>query len=109
MDTKKSGKVIGTSHAKISDDGKILSGNPKKPRFYSEYWTMIRGRNVVSPPTPPLGGGHGQTKGDVACPNCGAPLNISMTGNCTHCSVKVTSGEFDWVLSKIEQDDTYRG
>jgi hypothetical protein len=26
-----------------------------------------------------------------------------------HCQGKVTSGEFDWVLSRIEQDEAYRG
>jgi hypothetical protein len=32
-----------------------------------------------------------------------------MAGACEHCGAHVTAGEFDWVLSKIEQDDTYRG
>jgi hypothetical protein len=82
----------------ISDDGRILSGDPKRVRAYSEYWTMIRGRHR-----------QGASKGDNACPSCGAPLAISMVGNCTHCGVKVTSGEFDWVLSRIEQDESYRG
>ncbi|MEO8902166.1 MAG: TIM44-like domain-containing protein, partial [Polyangiaceae bacterium] len=27
----------------ISDDGKVLSGNRRRPRTYSEYWTLIRG------------------------------------------------------------------
>jgi hypothetical protein len=32
-----------------------------------------------------------------------------MAGECEHCGAKVTRGEFDWVLSKIEQDDSYMG
>jgi hypothetical protein len=32
-----------------------------------------------------------------------------MSGECAHCGTHVTSGEFDWVLSKIEQDEAYRG
>ena len=32
-----------------------------------------------------------------------------MAGSCGRCEAHVTSGEFDWVLSKIEQDDAYRG
>ena len=32
-----------------------------------------------------------------------------MAGSCTHCNAKVTSGEFDWVLSRIEQDEAYSG
>ena len=45
----------------------------------------------------------------AGCPNCGAPLQIDQVGNCTYCRVKVTAGEFDWVLSRIEQDEAYSG
>ncbi len=82
----------------VSEDGKVLSGSPNKPRQYSEYWTLIRGVRASTKPTD-----------DRACPNCGAPLQISMVGNCNYCRAKVTSGEFDWVLSRIEQDEAYRG
>jgi len=30
-------------------------------------------------------------------------------GTCTYCQAKVTTGEFDWVLSRIEQDEVYVG
>ena len=43
------------------------------------------------------------------CGNCGAPLKVTMAGSCEFCGAHVTAGAFDWVLSKIEQDDTYRG
>jgi hypothetical protein len=76
----------------------IVSGNRTHPRRYTEYWTMIRGRGAKGPP-----------KTDKSCPNCGAPLDVSMTGVCNYCKVKVTTGQFDWVLSRIEQDEVYRG
>ena len=82
----------------IGDDGRLLSGSRTKPRTYSEYWTLIRGVTR-----------KGQSKGDQCCPNCGAPLKITMVGNCEFCRVKVTTGEFDWVLSRIEQDEAYTG
>jgi hypothetical protein len=82
----------------ISDDGKLLSGSRSRPRTYSEYWTWIRGSAR-----------KGQSRGDLNCPNCGAPLRIGMAGTCEYCRVKVTAGEFDWVLSRIEQDDSYGG
>ncbi len=82
----------------IADDGRLLSGSRKKERTYSEYWTLIRGAHRAGP-----------SKGDLCCPNCGAELKISMVGNCAYCHVKVTSGEFDWVLSRIEQDESYTG
>jgi len=78
--------------------GDVVSGNPKSDRFYSEYWTLIRGAGVKGAP-----------RTDKTCPNCGAPLDVNMAGQCEHCGAKITSGEFDWVLSKIEQDDSYRG
>jgi len=82
----------------ISDDGKLLSGSKSRQRTYSEYWTWIRGTAR-----------RGQSRGDVSCPNCGAALRIGMAGTCEYCRVKVTAGEFDWVLSRIEQDDSYTG
>lgn len=82
----------------VDDAGKWVAGDRARPRRYSEYWTLIRG---------------GQTRGparvDASCPNCAAPLAAAMAGTCVHCSAHLTSGEFDWVLSKIEQDDVYDG
>ena len=59
---------------------------------------MIRGRSASGP-----------ARADKACPRCGAPLAINMAGSCSHCGAHVVSGEFDWVLSRIEQDDAYAG
>jgi len=82
----------------ITDDGRVVSGSRTKPRPYSEYWTFIRGTNR-----------RGPTRTDLACSNCGAPLEVNMAGHCKYCSVKVTTGDFDWVLSRIEQDESYTG
>lgn len=77
--------------------GEVVSGSRRRPRAYSEYWTLIRGRHP------------GERRADEGCPNCGGPLRLSAAGNCDHCGTHLTLGEFDWVLSKIEQDETYRG
>ena len=51
----------------------------------------------------------GKTHTSAACPSCGAPIDhIDVAGHCKSCSAKVTSGEFDWILSRIEQDEVYR-
>ena len=47
--------------------------------------------------------------GALQCPNCGAALKVNMAGVCEYCRSKITSGEFDWVLSRIEQDEAYAG
>jgi hypothetical protein len=78
--------------------GKVVGGDPRRDRPYTEYWTLIRGA-----------GARGKPSTEKSCPNCGAPLAINMSGECEHCGAKVTSGRFDWVLSEIEQDDSYTG
>ena len=77
--------------------GECVGGSTTETRNYSEYWTFIRGA-----------GARGAPRADAICPSCGADAKgISMAGVCGHCSAKVTSGAFDWVLSRIEQDEVY--
>jgi predicted lipid-binding transport protein (Tim44 family) len=82
----------------VDDEGKLICGSKSEPRRYSEYWTLIRGAKV-----------RGAPRGEPNCPNCGAPLDVNLAGNCAHCKARVTLGEFDWVLSRIEQDEVYGG
>jgi hypothetical protein len=79
-------------------DGAVVTGSKRRERAYSEYWTLVRSAAR-----------RGPARATATCGNCGAPLAISMAGACEHCGAHVTGGEFDWVLSKIEQDDSYRG
>jgi hypothetical protein len=79
-------------------NGEHVHGSRSHDRAYSEYWTLIRSASR-----------KGQVHTTPTCGNCGAPLQITQAGECEHCGAHVTAGEFDWVLSKIEQDDTYRG
>jgi len=78
--------------------GMVVCGQANQPRAYSEYWTFIRSAKR-----------KGKAMVEKNCPNCGAGLKISMAGNCEYCEVKITGGAFDWVLSKIEQDEAYLG
>ncbi len=82
----------------ITDGGKVVSGSRSRPRPYSEYWTLIRGS-----------GTRGASRAEASCPSCGAPVKVNMAGNCAYCSARLTAGEFDWVLSRIEQDEAYQG
>lgn len=79
------------------DNGQLHSGNPSNPLIFSEYWTFIRriGRQTSQ-------------QSAQACPSCGAPLALSQAGSCEHCGSHITRGEFDWVLSQIEQDEAYQ-
>jgi predicted lipid-binding transport protein (Tim44 family) len=67
---------------------------------FVEYWSFLRkrgaaGKNIYDSPK---------------CPNCGAPLpeNIGELCKCRYCNAMVNSGEFDWVLAEITQEDDYR-
>ncbi len=82
----------------VTDSGSLVSGDRTEPRAYTEYWTFMRGREAKGP-----------ARTDRVCPRCGAPLSVGMAGECTSCGAKITAGSFDWVLSRIEQDDVYRG
>ncbi len=82
----------------IDDGGRMVTGSKTMPRRFSEYWTFIRRRGVKQ-----------KDKNDEHCPNCGAPLKVNMAGVCEYCQGKITSGAFDWVLSRIEQDEAYEG
>jgi ribosomal protein L24E len=83
----------------IDKTGRVVAGSNKNLRRWSEYWTFVR--NCKAKPGP--------AHADLNCPNCGAPLKVNATGICEFCGGKITSGEFDWVLSKIEQDESYTG
>ncbi|HEX2061787.1 MAG TPA: TIM44-like domain-containing protein [Thermoanaerobaculia bacterium] len=80
----------------VDANGNVVAGSKTQLRRWSEYWTFIR----------TLGGASGSPK---SCPNCGANVAVGATGVCEFCGGKLTAGEFDWVLSRIEQDDVYAG
>lgn len=80
--------------------GKVVGGSKSEPKRFSEYWTFVRAAGK------PL-----TTRENVdACPSCGAPLDrVGEGGVCGYCEAKITSGDFDWVLAAIDQDDAYGG
>jgi predicted lipid-binding transport protein (Tim44 family) len=90
--------ATGLDYTVRDSDGAEVGGSRTRERRYTEYWTLIRGT-----------GAKGRPATEKRCPSCGAGLALNMAGQCTHCSAKVTSGEFDWVLSRIEQDESYQG
>ena len=59
---------------------------------FHEVWTFVRrpGRETLAKPGPIEG----------FCPSCGAPVELADAGRCAACSCWVSSGEYDWVLTK---------
>lgn len=81
----------------LDDSGKLVCGHRNRTRRFSEYWTFVRRRGVEE-----------NERDSSACPHCGAPLDdVNRAGVCGHCGSKITRGDFDWVLSRIEQDESY--
>ena len=78
--------------------GQLLFGS-KSPAPFREYWTFERSAGTLTP----AAGGILEQK----CPNCGAPLSINEIGDCRYCKAAVTSGRYDWVLSRIEQTEEW--
>jgi hypothetical protein len=80
----------------IDDNGHVVAGSKTNVRQWTEYWTFIRTRG-------------GSASSQRPCPNCGAPVDKGATGICPYCGGKLSGGDFDWVLSRIEQDEVYAG
>ncbi len=80
-----------------AESGEVLSGSPEQTRKFSEYWTFVRRVGVTS-----------KEREAARCPSCGAPLDkVTEVGICEYCQSNITRGDFDWVLSRIEQDEAY--
>ncbi|MBT3220122.1 MAG: Tim44 domain-containing protein, partial [Proteobacteria bacterium] len=83
----------------VNREGKVIGGNARKDRHFSEYWTYIR-----------VSGTGAASSNPNQCPSCGAPLDkVNQAGICGYCSTKITTGNFDWVLSRIDQCESYAG
>lgn len=80
-------------------EGRVRAGSQTGPRRFSEYWTFLRAA------------GTGAAAGDPKrCPSCGATLDrVNAAGVCGYCDSRITSGRFDWVLSRIDQPQVYQG
>lgn len=79
-------------------DNAVVGGRRDKERAYTEYWTLVRSATR-----------HGPTRAAPACPQCGATLTMEMAERCGYCGTLVEASTFDWVLSRIEQDEAYVG
>ena len=75
--------------------GRVVGGSKSVPRAFSEYWTFLRAiPGTVDAPS--------------SCPSCGAALSPGGGATvCASCGGKLFGGGFDWVASRIEQDDAY--
>lgn len=89
-----------SSDYEVDQSGRVVFGD-RSVRPFSEEWTFQRSVGVASTGKP------GTLEN--TCPRCGAPLQLTAIGECRYCKAAVTSGKFDWVVSRIEQEDDEGG
>ena len=73
---------------------KVLESDPNRD-WYMKY-EMVFNRKAGLKTDP---GKKGNTI--TNCPNCGAPTEITSSGQCAYCGSVITNGEHDWVLTDI--------
>ena len=84
----------------VDKDNRIVFGD-RTLRPFTEDWTFQRSVGVATTEKP------GTLEN--TCPGCGAPIALNQIGECRYCRAAVTSGKFDWVVSRIEQDQDAEG
>ena len=72
--------------------GKIIDGNQNQLQERYYRFEFIRSVGVKSDSESGLN--------PTNCPNCGAPTQITSSGECEYCHSVVTNGKYGWVLNK---------
>ena len=80
----------------VIDDAtkKVLESDPNRD-WYMKYEMVFNRKAGVKTDL----GKKGNTI--TNCPNCGAPTEITSSGQCAYCGSVITNGEHDWVLTDI--------
>lgn len=79
---------------------KRVSGNSDfAPISFTEIWSFSRRPGVKTHASASILQGR--------CPNCSGPVEIVDTAKCPQCDSIVNSGQYDWVLSEITQDEEW--
>ena len=80
----------------VIDDAtkKVLESDPNRD-WYMKYEMVFNRKAGLK--TDPGKKGNSITN----CPNCGAPTEVTSSGQCAYCGSVITNGEHDWVLTDI--------
>ena len=80
----------------VIDDAtkKVLESDPNSD-WYMRYEMVFNRKAGLK--TDPGKKGNSITN----CPNCGAPTEVTSSGQCAYCGSVITNGEHDWVLTDI--------
>lgn len=75
---------------------KVLRGDPKIERTNSYLLTFERKYGIQTKPGT-------MELNTTNCPNCGAPTQITSSGECEYCGSVITIGEYNWCLANLER------
>ena len=80
----------------VIDDAtkKVLESDPNRVWFIKYEMVFNRKAGLKTDP--------GKKGNSITnCPNCGAPTEVTSSGQCAYCGSVITNGEHDWVLTDI--------
>ncbi len=83
-----------------TENGKLVEGTKAQTPPFTEYWIFIRKAGLKTKVKDGIF--------DRKCPNCGAPIQVSVSGECKYCDANVVNGDYDWVLSEIVQRSEWK-
>lgn len=73
---------------------RIVEGNPNQEIFVVYKLKFVRTAGVKTT--------NLSTKSVTNCPNCGAPTEITSSGQCPYCKSVITTGEYTFVLASLK-------
>lgn len=83
-----------------AETGKLIEGSKAQTPPFTEYWIFIRKAGLKTKVKDGIF--------DRKCPNCGAPIQVSVSGECKYCDANVVNGDYDWILSEIVQRSEWK-
>lgn len=76
------------------ENGKVVEGYPDEEVTMEYELVMTRKKGIVTR--------LAQNTEVTTCPNCGANVSINASGECEYCNSVVSTGDFDWVLTRMD-------
>lgn len=74
------------------ESGEVLEGSKTQYQHRFYYLEFIRSAGVKTAAEKDLQ--------ITNCPNCGAPTQVTSSGECEYCHSVITNGDFGWVLNQ---------
>ena len=75
-----------------AESGEVLEGSKTQYQHRFYYLESIRSAGVKTAAEKDLQ--------ITNCPNCGAPTQVTSSGECEYCHSVITNGDFGWVLNQ---------